>query len=180
MIPTEPAERHREIAARFGDVARGVVDWLAPTPVPEWAALDVVQHLVDWSTGFLAAGGIELPANPATEFVERWEAHAAAIQALLDGAAADEEFRHPVAGTHQLGEAIDRFYTSDVFMHTWDLARASGQPVELDADEAQRLLDAMLPIEEMLRASGQFGQAVPVADDAPASHRLMAFIGRRV
>ena len=26
-----------------------------------------------------------------------------------------------------LAQAVDRFYTSDVFMHTWDLARATKQ-----------------------------------------------------
>ena len=31
-----------------------------------------------------------------------------------------------------LGNAIDMIYTSDVFLHTWDLARATGQDVQLD------------------------------------------------
>ena len=33
----------------------------------------------------------------------------------------------PRTGDVPLDEAIDRFYTSDVFMHAWDLARATGQ-----------------------------------------------------
>lgn len=70
------------------------------------------------------------------------------------------------------------FYTSDVFMHAWDLARASGQADPLDADESARLLEGMLPIDEMLRQSGQYGQRVPVPDDASPQDRLVAFIGR--
>lgn len=180
MIPTDPAARHAAITAGFTAVARRVTDWAAPTPVPEWAALDVVQHLVDWSTGFLAAGGVDLPPNPATDPVARWQAHAASVQALLDGPSAEQEFSHPMAGTHRLAAAIDNFYTSDVFMHTWDLARASGQPPELDADEAERLLAGMRPLDAMLRSSGQYGPAQPVADDAPAPERLMAFVGRPI
>ena len=36
----------------------------------------------------------------------------------------------------------------------------------------------MRPIEAMLRDSGQYGPAVPVADDAPVVERLMGFVGR--
>ncbi len=180
MIPTAPAERHRAVAARFTEVVDGVADWTAPAPVPDWTAGDVVAHLIDWSTGFLAAGGIELPANPATDQAARWQTHTASIQALLDGPAADRDFVHPMAGTQPLAAALDRFYSSDVFMHTWDLATASGQPAELDADEAERLLAEMRPLDSMLRGSGQFGPAMPVADEASATDRLMAFIGRSV
>jgi len=180
VIADAPAERHRAVAATFTATARGVSDWSAAAPVPGWAASDVVGHLVDWSTGFLAGGGVDLPANTATDVVARWEAHAAAIQALLDGPVAGREFTHPMAGTHALDAAIDRFYTSDVFMHTWDLAQASGQEPNLDEAEAERLLAGMIPIEQMLRDSGQYGPAMPVPADASATDRLMAFIGRRV
>ena len=36
----------------------------------------------------------------------------------------------------------------------------------------------MQPIDAMLRASGQYGPQVPVADDAPVQDRLIGFIGR--
>lgn len=178
MIPTDAADRHRTIAAAFTDTARAVADWTGPAPVPGWSAGDVVAHLVDWSTGFLTAGGVTLPDNPATDHASRWDVHAASIQALLDGPQAASEFAHPIAGTHQLGEAIDRFYTTDVFMHTWDLARSAGLDTQLDADEAQRVLDGMVPIEEVLRASGQYGESMPVPDGATPGDRLMAFVGR--
>ena len=73
----------------------------------------------------------------------------------------------PSAGTHRLADAVDQFYTADVFMHSWDLARASGQDAGLDEDFAARLLEGMRPIEQLLRDSGQYGPAVPVPDDAP-------------
>ena len=63
-------------------------------------------------------------------------------------------------------------------MHTWDLARASGQDVDLDADRCAAMLAGMQPIEEMLRASGQYGPAVPVPDDASVKDQFVAFIGR--
>ena len=90
----------------------------------------------------------------------------------------DETFTHPRAGTHRLADAVDQFYTADVFMHSWDLARAGGQDAGLDEDFAARLLEGMRPIEQLLRDSGQYGPAVPVPDDAPVVDRLMGFIGR--
>lgn len=40
-----------------------------------------------------------------------------------------------------------------------------------------RLYDGMLPMDEVLRSSGQFGPRVPVPDDAGAQTRLLGFIG---
>jgi hypothetical protein len=36
----------------------------------------------------------------------------------------------------------------------------------------------MQPMDEFLRASGQYGPKVPVPGDAPAVDRLMGFLGR--
>ena len=63
-------------------------------------------------------------------------------------------------------------------MHTWDLARASGQDDTLDADLCAELLAGMEPIEELMRSSGQYGPRVPVADEASAQDRMLGFIGR--
>lgn len=77
-----------------------------------------------------------------------------------------------------LGNAIDMFITPDVFMHSWDLAQATDQPTALDADFAAGLLVGMEGIDEILRASGQYGPRVQVPENADAQTRLMAFVGR--
>ena len=56
-----------------------------------------------------------------------------------------------------LDVAVDRFYTTDVFMHTWDLARATGQDDTLDPTLCAELFEGMQPIDELLRTSGQYG-----------------------
>ena len=81
-------------------------------------------------------------------------------------------------GTLPLDEAVDRFYTADVFMHSWDLARASGQDFSLAPGFAEELLEGSKPFEQLMRDSGQYGPAVPVPDDAPVADRLIGFIGR--
>jgi uncharacterized protein (TIGR03086 family) len=179
---SDAAERHRTHAAAFSTRVQGVTAWDVPSPVPEWTARDVVHHLIEWFPGFLEAGsGIRLPAGPSVgeDPVAAWQYHADSIQAILDDPACESvTFAHPHIPPCPLPEAIDRFYTTDVFMHTWDLARATGQDDRLDAAECTILLHGMEPLDEMLRASGQYGARVPVADDADDQARLIAFIGR--
>lgn len=171
------ADRHRAIAADFAAEADAVTDWSAPSPVDGWTARDVVAHLVDWFPGFLAAGGVTLESveigdDPAAA----WRQRADAVQLLFDRG--DDDFTHPQIGTFPLADAIDRFYTADVFMHTWDLAQADGRRPDLDGAFAERLLAGMSGIEEMLRSSGQYGPAFPAPDGADPVVRLAAFIGR--
>jgi len=178
-VPEDAAERHHEIADHFGKIASGVAEWDAPAPVSGWAARDVVGHLVEWIPGFLDGGGVTM--RPVRVSVRddpaaAWADHAAAVQELFaDG---DREFAHPMVGRHRLADAIDMFYTSDIFMHTWDLARATGQDETLDAATCAAMLAGMEPMDEMLRASGQYGPRVDVPDDADPQTRLIGFIGR--
>jgi uncharacterized protein (TIGR03086 family) len=180
-IPGDPAGRHRAVTGAFTARVRGASDWDAPAPVPGWRARDVVGHLVEWFPGFLqTATGLVLDRGPSAEQdpVRAWQVHSAAVQRLLDGPEAATPFRHPMVGELPLPEAVDRFYTSDVFLHTWDLARATGQDERLDPQTCTDLLDGMIPIEDLMRSSGQFGDPVPVPDGADVQTRLLGFIGR--
>src|SRR5918912_311683 len=136
-----PADRHRQIGSTFTARVRGTRDWDVPSPVAGWSARDVVRHLVEWFPSFLSAGaGVDLPRGPSVDQdpVAAWVVHCAGVQAVLD-------------------EAIDRFYTADVFMHTWDLARATGQDDRLDPDFCALLLAGMVEVEDAMRSSGQYG-----------------------
>ena len=182
IVADEPAARQRAVAGRFTEVARRVTDWDAPSPVHGWAARDVVGHLVAWLPGFLSAvAGIELNHGPDADAdpVAAFEAQAAAVQAILDDPdAAATVFDNPHTGQLALPLALDRFYTSDVFLHTWDLAVATGQDASLDEAFCAELFEGMRPMDAVLRSSGQYGPAVAVPGDAPAQDRLLGFIGR--
>lgn len=178
------AERHRHIAAAFSDLVAATTDWRAPTPVAEWTAVEVVGHLIDWLPGMLASGGVTLPVGEAeqhwrTDPLAAWQSRAANVQAILDDPAkASETYRSEMMGEMAVSDLLDRFWTSDVFMHSWDLARAGGLELALEADYAAGLLAGLESMEDMIRASGQFGVRQPVADDAHVVDRLIAFIGR--
>lgn len=182
---TTAAANHRRIAGTFTDRVRGVSGadgWNAPAPVAGWTARDVVGHLLEWFPAFLAGGSdVRWPAGPsiADDPAGAWQHQCDAVQAVVDDPdSAARTFSNPHTGELPLGDAIDRFYTADVFMHTWDLARATGQDDALDPEMCAALLDGMVPFEEAMRSSGQYGPRVPVPDDAPVQDRMLGFIGR--
>jgi len=181
-LSDRPAERHRQVAQLFTDRVRGTRFWDAPSPVAGWAARDIVRHLIEWLPGFLSAGaGVELPSGPSVDDdpAAAWQIHCAAVQAVLDDpATADRVLANPHTGALPLDRAIDQFYTPDVFMHTWDLARATGQDDRLDPGFCAHLLAGMEQMEQVIRSSGQFGARVEVPDDAGPQARMLGFIGR--
>lgn len=180
-MTTPEAERHRAFAATFLSVADATVDWSAPTPVEEWQARDIVDHLLDWLPPLLLRwSDIVLPPATGDTPAARWADRATAVQELLDSPdrAAIVVSEGPFAGD-PIARLIDRIYTADVYMHTWDLARAGGIEVALDAQYARDLLEQMRPIESVMRESGHYGPPTRTDSDEPVD-RLMAFIGRAV
>lgn len=179
-----PAEFHRAVAAGFTARVEGVAadGWDAPAPVAGWTARDVVGHLVEWFPGFLADGtGITLGSGPTVQAdpVGAWRAQCEEVQALLeDPQTADRVLQNRHLGALPLGPAVSQFYTGDVFLHTWDLARATGQDESLDPVLCATMLAGMEPMEDLLRSSGQYGPRVDVPADADVATRLIAFIGR--
>ena len=157
--------------------------WEHPAPPEGWVARDVVRHLVEWFPAFLhGRAGITLPAGPSVDDdpVGAWRDP----DRGRAGPARRPDHRRraihdlPHIGTMPLGQAIDMIYTGDVFLHRWDLARATGQDERLDPAKCAEMLDGMLPMDDVLRQSGQYGPRVDVPDDADVQTKLLAFIGR--
>ena len=67
--------------------------------------------------------------------------------------------------------------TTDVLVHTWDLARAAGLPSDLDDELCVRAY-AAVHASEFRRADGTIGEEIPVAAGASATDKLVAFYGR--
>jgi uncharacterized protein (TIGR03086 family) len=178
--PTSPAQRHSYDAAQFTELVESAPpgDWTRTSPVAEWTALDIVKHLVEWPRDFLKSAGIELPVlDVEADPVAAWKEHVADIQAILDDPAG-RVLSNPHTGDKPVDEAIDQFYTADIWMHSWDLAKALGREPDLGQERCSAALAAIEPMEQLLRDSGEFGPAVPVDRNASPQDKLIAFIGR--
>lgn len=182
-LPDAPADRHRVIAAGFGDRVRGVPNqrWDAPAPVAGWTARDVVDHL-GWFPDYLrSTHQIDVGAAPRqhADLAAGWDEVTGNVQRLLDDPdTAERVVSDPHMGELTVADLVLRIYVADVFMHTWDLARATGQDDRLDADFCAELYAGMQPIAELMRSSGQYGPPVDVPADADPQTRLLGFIGR--
>ena len=137
---TGPAEQHRAGRRRVHRAGRGG-DPATGTRRRRCAGLARAgRRRATWPSGSRrssppARAYTRRPGRPSTT------TRSAAWQARRRGAGAARRpgDRRPVLTNPHIGEvpldrAIDQFYTADVFMHTWDLARATGQDDRLDAD----------------------------------------------
>jgi len=172
------AVRWRKVADGFQARVDGVPDggWERPAPCEGWVARDVVAHLAEWVPGFFGDWDVAFPEQP-DDPVAAWRVVDDTIQAgLEDPEVAAVEHDTPL-GRLTFAEAVDTFVLGDVLVHTWDLARATGQDERLDPDEARLIHERMLPADEMIRGE-HFGPKVPVPDDADEQTKLLAFVGR--
>jgi uncharacterized protein (TIGR03086 family) len=181
---SEISERYRKVAAQFTERVTAVPEdaWDNPAPCEGWVARDVIGHLVEWLPAFFfGTWDIERPPAPSVDEdpVGAWLVLDRTIQSALDdpGIAGRERDSH--MGRKTFEQTIDMICTADVLIHTWDLARATGLDESLDPDEVHRFVEAMEPMDDLLRQSGQYGPRVPVPDDADEQTRLIAFVGRQ-
>lgn len=169
-----------------GDLVGGIRDdqWPAPTPCTEWTVRDLVNHLVVANLVFVAnlcdrtppeRGADHLGDDP----VAAYRDSGAALQAAFDQPGVTERtYRTPI-GTLPGAELL-QLRVTDLLVHGWDLAQATGQPADLPEDLAEQVLTFSLAALADVPREGRFGPAQPVAADAPAIERLVACLGRSV
>ncbi len=79
------------------------------------------------------------------------------------------------------GAFLMNMVVTDQFTHGWDLAKATGQPTDLDHELAARLLP-MAAIPDQFRGEdgeAPFGPVQPAPEGASAADKLAAHLGRR-
>ena len=175
-----------------------------PTPCGEYNVRQLLGHLVAVLERVAVLGqggdGMAVPAEASgiadDGWQAAWEAAAADVEkAWSDDAAMARTYTFPWA-VHD-GAATLAMYTSELSVHTWDLARATGQrpawdddvltvalasiQVDLPGGNRAAMFDAMretMP-PELRDFTPPFAEVVPVPDDAPLIDRLVAWTGRR-
>ncbi|HEY1652929.1 MAG TPA: TIGR03086 family metal-binding protein [Acidimicrobiales bacterium] len=106
----------------------------------------------------------------------------------------DDMARDNVASWREAGLVGDRAYfygtfpagaavivnLSEIIVHSWDAARATGRDYVIDPDLAALVygLYSMVPLDDM-RANGVLGPEVIVPADAPVADRLLGLSGRQ-
>lgn len=156
--------------------------WDSDSPCEGWCARDVVAHAV----GVMQA--IETMArsgeNALPEMPDPGDDPVALFDVARDGVL--EALDHPDVigrvGNYWFGEStiddILAFGVWDPLGHSWDLAVATGQRAFASDDLAEASMAVIGANADTLRSMGLMGEAVAVADDAPAMDRFLGLIGR--
>jgi uncharacterized protein (TIGR03086 family) len=181
---SEVADRYARVADGFElrvAALNGDDTWSTPTPCPEWTVRDLVGHVV--SVHRLVAGGMSGELQPPAieaDLVAAWRAATTELRAAL---ADQQRARAPVSGRFApmtLEEVVSRLLCNDTVVHTWDLARATGQDEQLDGRAVAIAFEGIRPADEAIRGAGGFGPKIEPARDADEQTRFLNFLGRSI
>ena len=158
----------------------------AATPCAEMSLRELVAHVGGLAVAFTAAARKDLgpltdtPPEEGGDLDAEWRfAYPANLVELA------QAWREPDAWTGMTraggvdlpGDVAGSVALAEVVIHGWDLARATGQPYDVDAATAEACL-AHLTQFEASGTEGLFGPAVAVPQDAPAIDRIVGRSGR--
>jgi uncharacterized protein (TIGR03086 family) len=192
-LMNDPTARIGVMATEAMDLLIDAVDrippetWDQPSNLEGWSVRDLVGH----ATGS-AAKIVTLvedgkvwrgPSRPADWVCEDPAARLRELATRLRGAlpAADlDAMRVSPEGEVPLRRALT-YPVSDLALHSWDVHRSQGRPVEMPEDLLAlcRGLVESVP-EDMLRRPGGFGPAQSAPEGSTPTARLMAYLGRSV
>jgi uncharacterized protein (TIGR03086 family) len=173
-----------EITGKLID-AVGDDQWALPTPCEDWTVRDLVEHVVGGNDGFTSALHRQLTASgpPALRSGDLATQYGRSVQELVPA------FRQPGALERMVsvpfgtvpGAVALHLRITELLVHGWDVAQATGQTVAFPEDLAeQELAFSRGALKNVPAGRRPFAPPEPVGDDAPAIDRLAAFLGRSV
>ena len=182
MIDLKPACRGMtEVVAR---IAEDRFD--DPTPCPEYTVADLIDHVDHVTRGAtalaqgdgdgLAAASAPEPVHLEPDWPDVVAQRLAALGAAWDDPAAWEGSGVP--GSDLSNETWAKIALTELVVHGWDLARATGQPFELPGPTLQACLDHVAAFVPDAPVPELWGPPVDVPADADLIDRIVAITGR--
>ncbi|PPK90163.1 uncharacterized protein (TIGR03086 family) [Kineococcus xinjiangensis] len=168
-----------ELLHRATDYARGVLSELTdddlrrPTPCEGWDAGRVVLHLadvIDGLIGLLENGELALPQPPRINDPDP--------VAIVDERLVElERALHVGAGAKRVDHAL-LAGAIELTTHGWDIGVACDRAHRIPDSLAEEVLAQVSAVLHVDARGANFAAPVDTARDAPASDRLIAFLGR--
>jgi uncharacterized protein (TIGR03086 family) len=177
----DPVDLYRRATARAIEVIAAVVpeQLELSTPCAEWTVQDLLDHLTGGTSYLVAAiDGREPSLRQGTTAVDYQAGVAAVLAGLRDPDVLSRMCLSPLGFEWPVDQAVAGTFM-DVLIHTWDLARATGQDEHLDSDLVQVCSAMFLPeMPERGRQAGLVGPAVDVGPNASPQDVLLGAMGR--
>jgi len=154
-----------------------------PTPDEGWTVRDLLGHIVhvQFAASTVIAPDKALPAPEPTDatWSQVYQAGLSHLRTLFDEPGMLDRKTTTFFGEMTAGDFIARF-VSEVLVHGWDLAKATGQNPEGPADMAERTLQA---VRAATPAEGRNPKVFAAPVDPPAgagpTTQLAAWLGRQ-
>jgi uncharacterized protein (TIGR03086 family) len=182
----DPLVAHQRAQNAFaGILAQVMSDQLdLPTPCSAWDVRALVTHVIAGNVRVQQRAGANVDMPEVSDLPDLRRAHAEtaegaqAVFAAPDGLT--RTFELPF-GTIP-GAAFIGIRAGDALTHAWDLARATGQPTDLDPEVATAAMAAARAVlSPELRGDGRpFGDEQPCPPGASPADELAAYLGRTV
>ncbi len=178
----EEVDRYCSLADQFGARVEAAPDdaWTRPAPCEGWTAKDVVDHVVGNQRGLIGSITGQEPSITADDPKQQWRESYAAMKAALTQDGALEKLVPGPMGEMPVSMLVGRILSSDVLVHTWDLARAVGGDERLDADAVKQAYSGLKPMDAMIRRPGVFGPRIDPAPGDDEQTEFLKFLGRTV
>jgi uncharacterized protein (TIGR03086 family) len=156
-------------------------DWTKQSPCDEWKARDVVVHVGNNLRGIAAGitGGESTDIGPDDDIVAAWNQSRDAFIGALSTGDLSTSLPGPM-GPMPAEQLIGRLISTDILVHTWDLARAIGGDESLDPQAVEGAYSGLKPLDAMIRRPGVFGPKVDSAAGADTQTEFLNFLGRVV
>jgi uncharacterized protein (TIGR03086 family) len=157
-----------------------------PTPCAEFDVRMLLGHMIAGNDRFtVVAKGGDIESRPAMatfdgdDPVRAYRGSAAAVSAAWhDPGAQERPALLPIGEVP--GEVALAVHTVETIVHGWDIAKATGQPTEIEPELCAFAWEAAKGISDELRGPGrQFGPVVFVTPTASDTDRLVAWMGRQ-
>jgi uncharacterized protein (TIGR03086 family) len=155
------------------------------TPCNEWDVRTLLNHLIGGCVSCVegAAGnkvGMDDGDHTSGDFLEAYDrASSDAITAFSSPGAMEKTFTMPWGDTP--GSAVLGLALADAVVHGWDLARGTGQKIQIDDDIADAIYgmttSMMQPLGSYPRGDS-FKDPLTVSDDAAPVEKMLAYLGR--
>lgn len=175
-------ERYERVAADFDRLVRAVPDdrWDAASPCEGWTARDVLAHVAGTEHDLLTRMGFDAPDLADASPVAAWDLVRTAMSAAMAEPAKVGHAYDGWFGPTTFGRTVDDFYSFDLVIHRWDIARATGLTAHerIDDDLLGWLRARADGFGDALRMPGICGDAVPAPDESSPQDRLLAWLGR--
>jgi uncharacterized protein (TIGR03086 family) len=153
-----------------------------PTPCADYRVRDLLEHVDQVAAGFVAAARKE-DADPDTvDFGVGWRERMAEHLRDLAAAWAEPtawEGMGPGAGIELPNERWGKIAFTEVVVHGWDLAHATGQGFALPEASVRACWEHVEEFVPQAPVPGLWGPPVEVAEDAPLMDRIVGLTGRR-